>query len=490
MLLNHKLLTVKQQVERFYPLSILLVLLLSGFNLFCNLGEIPIDSWDEARHGVSAYEMLKSNEFIINTYAYQADYWNLKPPLSFWLISLGYKVFGFNPLGLRFYSAAAAFLTILIIALFVKYQHGKLASLISTTALATTTQYVLYHGARRGDADSLYVFFFTLSLVSIMLMDINIKWLYVSGLAFSLAFLTKSWHAGNILVILTLYLFLSGAFRKLTMGQWIKFVVSGAALVITWGLLRVIKDGLLFFKTMISFDLLSRTSISLEGHVGGPSFYVGLFRVNYFYSLLVLVAAFTAFIALFSQDILRRKNYTLAIALWILVPLGLYTIAKTKIEWYILPVYPALAICIGAFTSKILTSEKSNRVLKLVIILLLSGTFYRNERVIISEIRFIPKDGAQLALKALDSRSKYQGRVIYTLCGNRGDPKHWNQSDLLAAELYGDLKAVDGGLETFYSSDNSLILIPKSIFPKENFQNIKLTTVIENETHFIFRKDD
>ena len=54
------------------------------FLLFYNLGNNSVENWDEARHGISAYEMLKNDNYMINTFNYTPDLWNLKPPLSFW----------------------------------------------------------------------------------------------------------------------------------------------------------------------------------------------------------------------------------------------------------------------------------------------------------------------------------------------------------------------------------------------------------------------
>ena len=49
-----------------------------------------VASWDEARHGISAYEMIQNKNYIVNTFNYDVDYWNLKPPLSFYGIMLGF----------------------------------------------------------------------------------------------------------------------------------------------------------------------------------------------------------------------------------------------------------------------------------------------------------------------------------------------------------------------------------------------------------------
>ena len=59
-----------------------------------------VASWDEARHGISAYEMLQNKNFVVNTYNYDVDYWNLKPPFSFYGIMLGFGLFGYSVMGL------------------------------------------------------------------------------------------------------------------------------------------------------------------------------------------------------------------------------------------------------------------------------------------------------------------------------------------------------------------------------------------------------
>ncbi len=41
---------------------------LAFFNLFFFLDKLPVFSWDEARHGISAYEMIKSKNYISHTY--------------------------------------------------------------------------------------------------------------------------------------------------------------------------------------------------------------------------------------------------------------------------------------------------------------------------------------------------------------------------------------------------------------------------------------
>lgn len=134
--------------------GILFLALLCFYHL--DYGELM--DWDEARHGVSAYEMLQTGEPIVTTYAYSPDYWNLKPPLSEWLIALGYKLFGYNAYGLRFFSGVSMFLSTLLCAAFLWKRYGKTEAVFSLFAFASCGKLFYYHAARNGDADALFIF--------------------------------------------------------------------------------------------------------------------------------------------------------------------------------------------------------------------------------------------------------------------------------------------------------------------------------------------
>ena len=194
-----------------------LILLLFAFLCLYKLGEGAIQNWDEARHGVSAYEMIRNNEWVVTTYGNEIDYWNLKPPLSEWIIAFGYYIFGFTPLGLRIYSAIAMILTALLSGIFAYKCSGKFTALFTLLCFLSTEPLLFIHGARTGDADSLYILFYTAAVV--MFCNYYRKGdagLYLSCLFFSFAFLTKSWHAGCIGIFILTYLIISKRIFRFT----------------------------------------------------------------------------------------------------------------------------------------------------------------------------------------------------------------------------------------------------------------------------------
>jgi 4-amino-4-deoxy-L-arabinose transferase-like glycosyltransferase len=484
-------------IERYYYIFLALIFSLAVYNVFYCLGDTPIYSWDEARHGVSAYEMLKRGELIVNTYGYQNDYWNLKPPLSFWAIMMGYKIAGFNPLGLRLYSAAAALLTILAVSLFVKYKHNGIASLISALVLVTTPQYIVIHCARTGDADSLFVLFFTLSMISMLLIEKNIKWLYIAGIAFSFAFLTKGWHAFNIALIGFLYLLFTKRIFKLKIKEWVLFTISSLSLIGIWATLRAMKDGLSFFRMMINYDLLARTSRPLEGHIGNYSYYINIFKEKYLFWMILLGVSFVAYLVLYSNTLhadkldKKRKNHIIGMVLWSIVPLLAYTYAKTKITWYIQPVYPVFAIYIGVLSSSIITGLKRNLIVQVAFIVFIVAAVNKHESVIYKHIVLFKNDNARVTFQNFDGFKRVQGAKAYIISGpSQSEQLYWKQSDLLSAELYGDLIPMNGGLRAFLvdKDEDSVLIIPK----EENYSSIinkyNLKISSESESVYILRK--
>jgi 4-amino-4-deoxy-L-arabinose transferase-like glycosyltransferase len=460
----------------------IIVMALAFCNIFYRLSDFPIFSWDEARHGVNAYEMLKRGNFVVNTYNNKVDYWNLKPPLSFLLTIAGYKIAGFNTLGLRILSAISAFLTILVVFFFSLRKHGLLAAFISALSLVTSTQFLINHSARTADADSFYVLLFTSSIIALLLSEQSTKWLFVSMFSFSLSFLTKSWHAGSIFVIILLYLLFSGGYKPISQKSWIVLFTCMAAPVLIWAGIRYQYDGIEFFKKMITYDLLKRSSTPIEGHIGSKLYY---FETLWSYSRYWVILLITCFLFYVVSNFKRIKPtcYTLGLILWLFIPLILYSMAETKIRWYILPIYPVLSIFIGALCANILQRYRIGVKLALLISIVLISFHY--ERNILSYIQHpAPKLHLDL-LQKIQTINKAKGSDLYIYPHIKGV---WTQNTVLAAELYGDLKVKSGGVRTFLKNDNALLMLKKDKRTKQLLKSNHLTIITSNKWGYIVRK--
>lgn len=481
-------------IEKGYYFFLAVIMAMTIYNVFHNLELSPIESFDEARHGVNAYEMIKNNNYIVSTYGYKNDYWNLKPPVSYWTVIAGYKAAGFNEFGLRAASACASVLTILVLALFMAYKYDRLSALISAIVLSTTTQYVTEHCARTGDADSVFVLFFTISMICLSLSVKSMNWLYVSGVAFSLAFLTKSFHALNIILVICVYLIISRDVFKMKFVQMILFIISSFSLTCIWFFYRYKQDGIKFFQTMINYDLLARTSSTLEKHSGDSYFYIDKLNSSYFHWIVVLFAILAANALLLEHGKEKEQlvNNSLVLFLWITVPLVLYSIAKTKIQWYIIPIYPALAAVIGAGVSSYFKCHYRNLLSQLLLSLMIINAAYNNENYIMKYIAKTWNDPGQVVLKQLKSFPQYRGKNIYTTFFGYSaeDPYRFRQNHLLSAELYNDLIPLEGGFEGFLNdkTDTPLILLKKDRNILSQKEKYKLKILLEYDDAVVLTK--
>ncbi|OIK09943.1 glycosyltransferase [Bacillus sp. MUM 116] len=479
---------LSRKFEFLFPYFISILLIIDVYNIFFHLGNLPIYSWDEARHGVSAYEMLKQGNFFVNTYQYKNDYWNLKPPLSFWAVMAGYKIAGFNALGLRLLSGISSLLTIIMIAAFVKKRYGKLAAILSTLILSTSKQYILNHCARTGDADALFVLLFTASILSLLLSDRNINWLYCSGITFALAFLTKSWHAGNIAIIIGLFLMITGRYKTLTKYNWLILFSCMIIPILAWASVRYQYDGFEFFRQMVVYDLLQRSSAPIEGHIGGKNYYA-LVMYKYFGIWLTILFGLALLYTSNNLSTLEKKSenrfYKIGIGLWVLIPLLFFSFAKTKIRWYILPVYPPLSIIIGVLASKILMmhGKSLTKAILLLSIFFASSTYYGQIYTILH--RQSPKLQLSLLQKVQENK-ELKGYSIFL--HRTSNQQSWQQNEVLTAELYGDLHVENGNFNDFLNKEKALLLIQKGQESIQLIETNHLQILFSNTWGYIVKK--
>ena len=428
-------------------LSIYLFLFLS-YILFKNLGYSAIADWDEARHGVNAYEMLKNKNFIVTTYAYQIDYWNLKPPLSEYFIILGYQIFGYNAFGLRFYSAFAMFLCAIVCFLFSLKKIGKVASLWILIAFMISSPIIFDHCARSGDADSLYLLLSTIAIIGLLINKENMKGFYFSCLCFSFAFLTKSWHAGSIALIIISYFFINIKKLKINIKKILLASLFALIPIFIWGIFRFSNDGIKFFKEMIEYDLLKRTKNALEGHTGG---------ILYYFNYLLQCRGFAIFILLSFLSITLNKqkmkvnNEIRTLLLSIIIPFVIFSIAKTKLYWYIFCIFPPIII-LSAYSIQRIYEIKS--IGKYIIFIILAGS---SLTIIYNNSKYLRVYDENYLFTILKRNQEYAEKNVYLY--ECTENENWDQKKLLSVELAGDMKAINGGYISWKEDDDAYILI-------------------------------
>ncbi|MCX7882311.1 MAG: glycosyltransferase family 39 protein [Brevinematales bacterium] len=410
-----------------YPLLWGLVVFLAVFNSFVNLGQFEIETWDEARHALNAYEMMKNHEYIAMTYDGQLDYWNLKPPLGAWLIVIGYRLFGVNLWGLRFSSALSVVLTVIVTMSIARRFHKKIA-ITSGLILSTLYTFLAFHTGRYGDYDAQMALFMTLAVWGMMKWTENHRWgLFLSSLMVSLSFLLKSFSAVMPLTFILLVLLTEKRYKKLHVFDVLCSLFLMAFPVFLWAWARYQEDGLTFFQKMLGYDLLKRSAEAIEGHPSSNLHYLEpLFFKTLLWSLfLFFVIPFMGF----GVSLKRKENEMVLHVktsgfgpsffwLWLLATLLFPLLVKTKSDWYLNPFYPALSVFIAwHFWNGKSTYAWVNRLMKHRLALLLWGAGI-TELILLAVVIFPSEWVFETKIRSFPSSQ----RILFSLWKNPEKP--------------------------------------------------------------------
>lgn len=486
--------------ERIFQILCILLFAWLTFLCFYKLDVKYVDPWDEARHGVNAYEMLKQGHLIESTYRYETDYYNLKPPLSMWSIMLSMLIFGKNVFSLRLASVLCYLILALAVVCFARKRYGKTAALFSLMLLAANTTPFIAHMVRAGDADSLYVLLFSLAMLCMLQIRENHQKLYWCGFFFALAFLTKSFHAGVIVAIGGLYLLLTGELKRIKLWEYLKFFASFVIPLGLWALGRICVDGTAFLKEMWLTDVLGRSQSGFGSNEAGFSYYFSYFIGNMTKSIpvyrgalvLLLLASCILLIVKVADakkqtDAKKKKDVSffkhlkgclfhrdvIGMSLWILVPTLAFSLVRTKLLWYQYPSVTALLIVTGIVTGIVCEKKQIPLFFRLGIGLATVVTACHFSYSLFQTFEAYGKDGYmtndfQLLIQdvAADEASGDFYTAVYRALPT-DDPNHpidskWAQQDVFVAEAYGDYHCDDGGFDGMIFNSASRDLAPVS----------------------------
>lgn len=482
-------------IETYYWIFFVLLAGATAFLCFRCLGVGAIDSWDEARHGISAYEMMQNNNYLVNTFMGEPDYWNVKPPLSFLTIVAGFSLFGYTAVGLRFFSALAYLMTSVCTGLFAR-RYGRLASLLTMGFLAANYFPFKAHLARAGDADGLYLLLFTLAMLAMLKIRENQRFLYVCGLCFSLAFLTKSFHAGMIAAVGGLFLLLTGELRRMKPRTWMGFLCAALLPVLIWAALRYQYDGTVFFQNMYEADIAGRTAAGgLEGHGAPFAFYLTSIFWNFDYiygwlSLTVLLGLICLWLRpLRKPDTPMPDHDLLGVLLWLLVPLLGFSLVSTKLMWYVYPCTVPLCLLAAVFLQKCLKTPGVPVLLSLFIGVFTAGMTVRFVLDnYLDNVRGARSNDLQtFVMEQFDRDGGRTGAVVYL---DAYDPflyantTGWEQNMRLLALMEGDLTCMDGGAKAFLSAREDSLLILSIPF-LEDYPELKDCAVLADNGQYL-----
>lgn len=328
-------------------IGLFLFAVLVYFPLFLHLDALPLRLWDEARRGVNTIELLDNGHWFIPHFDGHPDMWGTKPPLLIWLQAFFAAVLGVSELSIRLPSALAGMATVVVIVIFAaKVLRRPMAGYFSALVLLTTGMYIRHHGPISGDYDALLTCLETAYLLCAYLYwsRHRRKWLYIMAVGILLAVWTKG-AAGLFFVPGIGIVFLLTHRGRQALSQAHFWWIAGLTLTLClsyYFIRKVYNPG--YLTQVWNNELFGRFTEEKSGPGRPFTYYLAyIYRENGFFPwLYFLPLAF-----LLGLRSARTRYFTAMIGITALFFLLIISSAATKLSWYVLPVFPMLALIVG-----------------------------------------------------------------------------------------------------------------------------------------------
>jgi 4-amino-4-deoxy-L-arabinose transferase-like glycosyltransferase len=350
------------------------------------LGATSLNDWDEAIYAQVAKEIVTSGDWLTLHWGYEP--WFHKPPLFMWATAGFFKLFGVSEFWARFPSVLAGAGLVGCTYLIAAKLEGHLVGLISVAVLMTN--YTFVHFSRFGTTDIALTFFSYLAIFAYLCVVQGRRraW-YGVGAAIAAAAMIKGVAGLGIAIALALTLLITGRVAQTLRCSafWGSLGLAGL-IVIPWHAAMLALHGQAFVDQYLLYHVVERsTGGGLEGNEGGIFYYFGVLGKGFFPWVYLLpfglwkqlktlwqpvkqqfakAAPRQSFLGLPTAQpaspprsfIARLQSRAdLILPIFVAVIFGGFSLSSTKLPWYIIPIYPALAIWIGSLLRQAVTGR-------------------------------------------------------------------------------------------------------------------------------------
>ena len=331
-------------------LAILIIVLITGFIMFFNLGAIPLLDPDEPVYAETPKEMLRHNDFV--SPRIYGEYWYDKPPMYYWLVAASFKVFGVTEFAARFPSALLGVGCVLAAYLSAARLFGPRAGLAGALVLATSIEF--FYLGKAAVTDMTLNLFLTVGLLAFLE-----KRYYLFYICAGLATVTKG-PVGFLFpgAIIFIYMLLTRSFSLMREMKIPAGIVLFAVTAVPWYWAMYSVHGTAFIETFLGFHNITR--FTSPEHPEG---------VLWYYYIPVLLLGFLPWTAVMGQALWaavansrpQHARPLLFFVIWAAFIFLFFTVSRTKLVSYILPMYPPLALIVGWYFDRIWDQRRGAR---------------------------------------------------------------------------------------------------------------------------------
>lgn len=311
------------------------LLIFMGMVLYFNLGNWEVTESSEARYAQIPKEMIESGDYVHPTL--MGIYHYHKPPMTYWITAVAYKLFGVTSWSARFFLQIA-----ILIQVWLVFQIGKLVLKDNKSAFYASLIFasfpILIISGRALTTDG-YLGVFVLGAIYVWLLyfkNFKKRYLLFFYLMLALGFLTK----GPVVLIVPISVLVFQKFyQKTGFGSgWIHLLGSSIFLFfgLGWFVFLYLEDSQ-FLDYFVFKHTLQRFSTNTFSRSQPFWFYIAIVIGTAFPWILIVLSGI--------KKIWQTKNaQSLMLLAWIFIPLFFFSLSQSKLVLYILPIYPAIAL--------------------------------------------------------------------------------------------------------------------------------------------------
>ena len=327
-------------------MSLAFFLTVAATLLFWNLGQVALFEPDEGRYADIALTMLRTRDWLIPRMNHLVHLH--KPPLSSWLVATSFRLLGPNEFSARLpnvlLSLAALLTTVSLGRLLFDFKTG----LSSAWILLTAPLYLAVSRIVTPDMLLTFLNVFSMGCAASLCFGSRRPLLSFYGfmLALGLGMLTKGPVAWMMTILPTAAFMIWKKKRWEISGKhWVFGIATMLALSLGWYVwVAVEKSGT--FTYFIQSQLLGRMFKGGVGHKHPLYYYLIVAPLGFLPWTLFLPSALARGVRTEDLDQRGRIQFLL---LWFIIPFVLFSLFRSKLATYIVPLFPSLALLVGHF---------------------------------------------------------------------------------------------------------------------------------------------
>jgi 4-amino-4-deoxy-L-arabinose transferase-like glycosyltransferase len=316
----------------------------AGFFIFFNVWNGSLYPWDEGWYAEIAREIVADKSGWLTLHYNQEPFFQ-KPPLFIWLIAGAFKAFGVNEFSVRFWPALCGLGCVVLVCLLTEEMFSsRRSALLSSLTLLGFSRF--YRQSRMGMIDVPLAFLVLLGTYLFWLGRKKPGFLFWIGPVTALAFLMKSFAALLLPLIVMVFACIAGEKKILLHPRFLLGMVVGIVICLPWHIYQYVTNGAPFMNEYFFSHIVKRTFETFPDQPEKKLFHyftavvfndfplgqINLITLPYFFFLMVK-----------EKERAKQAPFLLT-STAIVAILLLFTLVRTKLPWYIVPVYPFLSI--------------------------------------------------------------------------------------------------------------------------------------------------